>query len=154
MRNAYTYNIQLQRTQQTAHSACSVYYVVNISGTAESGYSCIGTNAMSQARRPFTLENLWFHNNRRHEIYSDFWQYLVCKSTVSQLDHDRASCTIGRWFESRLETLCVFFFFSFQRSFSCNFTHLAYFTQFEQTCVPYCEALFFLGTVSILSPCG
>ena len=63
MRKAYTYNIQLQRTQQNAHSACSVYYVVNISGTAASGYNCIGTNTMSQARRPFTLENLWFHNN-------------------------------------------------------------------------------------------
>ena len=62
MRKAYTYNIQLQRTQQTAHSACSVYYVVNISGTAESAYSCIETNTMSQARRPFTLENLSFHN--------------------------------------------------------------------------------------------
>ena len=60
MRKAYTYNIQLQRTQQTAHSACSVYYVVIISGTAESGYNCIETNTMSQARRPFTLENLWF----------------------------------------------------------------------------------------------
>ena len=62
MRKAYTYNIQLQRTQQTAHNACSVYYVVIISGTAESGYNCIETNTMSQARRPFTLENLWFHN--------------------------------------------------------------------------------------------
>ena len=62
MRKAYTYNIQLQRTQQTAHSACSVCHVVNISGTAESGYSCIETNTMSQARRPFTLENLSFHN--------------------------------------------------------------------------------------------
>ena len=63
MRKTYTYNIQLQRTQQTAHNACSVYYIVNISGTAESGYNCIETNTMSQARRPFTLENLWFHNN-------------------------------------------------------------------------------------------
>ena len=62
MRKAYTYNIQLQRTQQTAHSVCSVCHVVNISGTAESGYSCIEANTMSQARRPFTLENLSFHN--------------------------------------------------------------------------------------------
>ena len=46
---------------------------------------------------------------RRHGIYSDFWHCLVCKSTVSQLDYDPASCTIGRWFESRLEKLCVFF---------------------------------------------
>ena len=69
MRKAYTYNIQLQRTQQTAHSACNVCHVVNISGTAESGYSCIETNTMSQARRPFTLENLSFHNkwHRKNE---------------------------------------------------------------------------------------
>ena len=62
MRKAYTYNIQLQRTQQTAHNACSVCHIVNISVTAESGYNCFETNTMSQARRPFTLENLWFHN--------------------------------------------------------------------------------------------
>ena len=62
MRKAYAYNIQLQRTQQTRHRACSIYHVVNISGMAESGYSCIETNTMSQARRPFTLENLSFHN--------------------------------------------------------------------------------------------
>ena len=48
MRKAYTYNIQLQRTQQTAHSACSVYHVVNISGTAESGYNCIETNTLER----------------------------------------------------------------------------------------------------------
>ena len=46
---------------------------------------------------------------RRHGIYSDFRHYQVCKSTVSQLDHDPASCTIGRRYESRLVTLCVFF---------------------------------------------
>ena len=28
---------------------------------------------------------------RRHGIFGDFWHYLVCKSTVSQLDHDPAS---------------------------------------------------------------
>ena len=51
---------------------------------------------------------------RRHGIFCDFWHCLVCKSTVSQLDHDPASCTIGRWYESRSETLSVFFssFFS------------------------------------------
>ena len=62
-RKAYTYNIQLQRAHQTAHSACSVYHVVNTSSTAESGYKCIETNTMSKARRPFTLENLWFRNS-------------------------------------------------------------------------------------------
>ena len=55
-------------TEQTALSACSVYNVVNISGTAESGYTCIETNTMSQARRPFTLENLWFHNT--HNVFT------------------------------------------------------------------------------------
>ena len=64
IRKAYTYNKQLQRTQQTAHSACSVCHVVNISGTAESGYNCIGTNTTSQARRPFTLDNVWFRNKQ------------------------------------------------------------------------------------------
>ena len=72
MRKAYTYNIQLQRTQQTAHSAYSVCHVVNISGTAESGYSCIETNTMSQARRPFTLENLSFHNNNSASLSFSF----------------------------------------------------------------------------------
>ena len=39
-------------------------------------------------------------------IYIDFWHCLVCKSTVSHLDHDP---TIDCGFESRLEALCVFF---------------------------------------------
>ena len=54
---AYARAFTVQRTQQTAHSACGVYHVVNISGTAESGYNCIETNTMSQARWPFTLQN-------------------------------------------------------------------------------------------------
>ena len=77
MRKAYTYNIQLRRTQQTAHSACSVYYVVIISSTAEPGYNCIETNTMSQVRRPFTFENLWFHNSPRGRLIFDVSMAMV-----------------------------------------------------------------------------